>query len=514
MREQDGNALERVVNTLCAGGLRVPAAHVYADSVVQLERSALWIEGSPAVGKRIAFLAAKDDPLLERFGGETGVCDERWVVKRGKLDDPNARALRRTLDWLRPRPLGLATSAGFGDRLGLATPGHARALRSVLDEAPGREVAPIFAQQSIREMTRTGRSPEDVMTDATFGAFQAGWRGGLGADADHLKQPKEIDRCVAAGFTFFTIDPGDHVDGAADTDPPSAIQAKLERLPWDALESSADDLVNRYAGRTEDLGDRRIELDAESIRRAAVKYGRAIAHVVNMSRHLESHDVPHELEISVDETETPTSLAEHIIIARELKRLGVRWVSLAPRFVGRFEKGIDYIGDLSELERDLAGHAAIARALGPYKLSLHSGSDKFSVYPLIREATGGVVHLKTAGTSYLEALRAIARLDVDLLRRIGDFAQSRYERDRASYHVSAQLERVPPMTSLSDADLPGLLEDNHARQVLHVTFGSCLDAFGEEIKATLRDHESAYEDTLERHFKRHLEPFARTMSRA
>ncbi len=514
MNERDGHALEGVVNTLCAGELRLPAAHVYADSVVQLERSALWIEGTPAAGKGIALLAAKHDPLIERFEGEVEVCDERWVVKRGKLDDPNARALRRTLDWLQPKPLGLATSAGFGDRLGLATPGHARALRAVLDEAPGREIAPIFAQQSIREMTRAGRSPEDVLTDATFGAFQAGWRGGLGADADHLKQPEDIDCCVAAGFTFFTIDPGDHVDSAADTDAPSAIQAKLERLPWDALECAPDDLVNRYAGQTEDLGDRRIELDAESIRRAAVKYGRAIAHVVRMARHLESRDVTHELEISVDETETPTSLAEHITIARELKRLGVRWMSLAPRFVGRFEKGIDYIGDLGGLERDLSGHAAIARALGPYKLSLHSGSDKFSVYPLIREATGGVVHLKTAGTSYLEALRVIARLDVDLLRRIGDFARARYERDRASYHVSAQLERVPPMTSLSDADLPELLEDIHARQVLHVTFGSCLDAFGEEIKAALRNNESAYEETLERHFKRHLEPFVRTISRA
>ena len=88
-----------------------------------------------------------------------------------------------------------------------------------------------------------------------------------------------------------------------------------------------------------------------------------------------------ELEVSVDETEQPTSHAEHVYIASGLKRLGVKWVSLAPRFIGRFEKGVDYIGSVSAFENDIAGHAAIARQLGPYKLSLHSGSDKFSIYP-------------------------------------------------------------------------------------------------------------------------------------
>ena len=117
---------------------------------------------------------------------------------------------------------------------------------------------------------------------------------------------------------------------------------------------------------------------------------------------------PFELEVSVDETDQPTSHAEHIYIASELKRLGVNWVSLAPRYVGRFEKGVDYIGDLAAFETDFAGHAAIARQFGPYKLSLHSGSDKFSIYPIAARLTGGLVHLKTAGTSYLEALRTIA----------------------------------------------------------------------------------------------------------
>jgi hypothetical protein len=81
-----------------------------------------------------------------------------------------------------------------------------------------------------------------------------------------------------------------------------------------------------------------------------------------------------------------------------LRQLGVRWVSLAPRYNGRFEKGVDYLGDVPPFEKDLAIHAAIAREFGPYKLSLHSGSDKFSIYPAAMRQTRGLVHLKTAGT--------------------------------------------------------------------------------------------------------------------
>src|SRR2546429_1749874 len=100
----------------------------------------------------------------------------------------------------RPVPLGLAPSFGFGDRLGFATPGHVASMRRA-----GQGIAPIFAQQSIREMTRTQRTPEQVMGDALRGAAEAGFSGVQGADADHLKTPLDVDRTAAAGFCFFTI---------------------------------------------------------------------------------------------------------------------------------------------------------------------------------------------------------------------------------------------------------------------------------------------------------------------
>jgi hypothetical protein len=214
-----------------------------------------------------------------------------------------------------------------------------------------------------------------------------------------------------------------------------------------------------------------------------------------------------DFEVSVDETETPTRVSEHYLIASELRRLGVRWNSLAPRFPGRFEKGVDFIGDLNELERELAGHAAVMRHFGNYKLSLHSGSDKFSVYARLREHAGELVHVKTAGTSYLEALRVAAAVEPGFFRAVLDFCRGRYETDRASYHVSAQVERVPAAESLADGDLPGLLDEFHARQVLHVTFGSVLGRFGAELKALLERHAAEYAFGLQAHFKRHLDPF-------
>ena len=296
----------------------------------------------------------------------------------------------------------------MGDRIGLATPGHVRAVRAV------GGIAPIFAQQSMREMARTGRTPQQVMDDATWGIFQEGWREGVGADADHLKTPADIDVCLAAGFTFFTIDPGAQVDLRAEAASLGELRELVERLPVE-IRPERQWVVRKNF----DIEGLEIYFDELTLAKAAVKYGRAIAHVATMYHHLveSAGQRPFELEVSVDETEQPTSHAEHIYIASELKRLGVNWVSLAPRYVGRFEKGVDYIGNLTNSKRDFAGHAAIARHFGGYKLSLHSGSDKFSIYPIAARLAQGAVHLKTAGTSYLEALRTIAAVDVELIPR-------------------------------------------------------------------------------------------------
>jgi hypothetical protein len=474
---------------------------------------ALWGLVGEESGRRLFIAApAAASRVLDSFEGETNGAAGGTVLV-GPVSPKNAAALRRHLEWLRPRPLGTRTSAGLGDRLGLATPGHVRAVRAV-----GGGIAPVFAQQSIREMTRTGRTPIEVMDDATWGMFAEGWRDATGADADHLKTTDDIDACLAASFSMFTIDPSEHVDSGADTADLVTLRAKVAALPWAELDETEASLRKRFLGQSFAVEHLKVTFDEAVLLRAAAKYGKAVAHVARMSRHLlkAASSTPVELEVSVDETDTPTAPAEHYWVASELRRLGVAWVSLAPRFVGRFEKGVDYIGDLGELEKDVAAHAALARHFGPYKLSLHSGSDKFRVYPVAARLAKGLVHLKTAGTSYLEALRTVAALDPPFFRAVYAFARERYDTDKASYHVSAEVGKAPLAADVPEKDLPGLLEQFDAREILHVTFGSVLKETGpdgahrfkDRLFSLLRSHPEAYAANLERHFVRHLTPFA------
>ena len=483
---------------------RVARALVPGSARRHGERS-LWVEYASDGSYRLALASERAEDLAP-FTGEAAL-QAGLNVLRGPLEGPNLAALRDALPNLTPVPLGTGTSAGFGDRLGLATPGHVAALRA--SRAEGR-VAAVFAQQSMRENARTGRTPQEVLDDATAGAFVAGWRHPLGADADHLKTEADIDLCLAAGYTMFTLDPGDHVQDDADTLTNDALHAAFEhRPPWAALESSPSDLRQRLEAFELDLGERALRFTPGDLERAAVKYGAAVAHVARLTRHLraQADTARAEVEISVDETATPTSLAEHAYLALELRRLGVDWVSLAPRFVGAFEKGVDYIGDLAVLAGDLVGHAQLAARLGGYKLSLHSGSDKFAVYPIAAAAAAGRVHLKTAGTSYLEALRVAGAAEPALLRDVMQLGLERFSSDVKSYHISGLPEGVPDLNALPGSALLALLEQRDARQVLHVTFGSALQRYGERLRTLLRSHETAYRDALRRHFERHLAPF-------
>ncbi len=410
-------------------------------------------------------------------------------------------------------PLGLQSSFGFGDRIGLATPGHLEALRQA-----GQGIAPIFPQQSIREMARTGRTPAQIMAEAMTAVQAGGYADPVGADADHLKSTADIDATVAAGFTFFTLDPSGFVDPQADTYDEATLRARFaaveSELPW----------IRAYLGRSIRLDSgTTVTIDEPAWLRAAVKYGRALNHACLLASYLEQvhHDLgrDYEVELSVDETDQPTTLGEHYLIADRCLTQGMRLVSLAPRFLGDFEKGVDFKGDLAALAASLHDHAAIATAVGPYKLSLHSGSDKLAMYPLLAGATKGRFHVKTAGTSYLEALRVVALTDEALFRAVVQFARDHYDHDKATYHVSATLSATPepadlPVATLIEqylgvwAEVPdgqGFVAPG--RQILHCTFGSTLTdpVLGPAIRGTLERHPERYTEILADHFARHLQ---------
>ena len=479
------------------------------DSMTMYESSVVEYEGTTYVLARLA----NGEKRLIVEGETTALSIAEVAVFTGTRQDgkliceptpANAVALRSRLPWLNPEPLGLHTSFGFGDRIGLATPGHVAAL-----VASGGDIAPIFAQQSVRENSRIGRTPQQVMDDAMWGIFETGWHGRWGADADHVKELSHVSPFVAAGYTFFTIDPSDHVDNDAQTDDLDTLRQKTAVLPWQQFGTTEAELITDYCAAPIVLDGTTLQFDEEVLLRALAKYGRALAYTLTLTAEirLQMDGKPFDLEMSVDETDTPTSAEEHYFIANELLKRDVPVVSLAPRFVGKFQKGVDYMGDLSEFEAELAKHAAIMHHFDAYKLSIHTGSDKFSIYGLINQYANGRIHVKTAGTSYLEALRVISKTDVALFRQILDLGHERFATDRKTYFIDCQPELVPTGSQLSDAALPALLDDFDARQLLHVTFGSALDEYGAALIADLLDNEAAYEAVLVTHFGRHLRLF-------
>jgi tagaturonate epimerase len=407
-----------------------------------------------------------------------------------------------------PVPLGLKKSFGYGDRLGLATPGHLAAARK-------SDFAPIFAQQSIREMARTERTPEEVMRAARTALDRAGYDQPWGADADHLKTAADVRLTAAAGFCFFTIDPSEYVCNGADGMAVAELESETGKLDAAGV-FPASDWRRFYLETTFEAGEKlRLKFTPDALLRAAVKYGRAIAHSEAMSRHIAEASAgrPYEIEVSVDETESPTSTLEHLFFGMELKRRAVPVISLAPRFVGEFEKGIDYRGDLAAFETSLREHVAVARFCGPYKISIHSGSDKFSIYPAIGRLCGDLLHVKTAGTSYLEALRVVARVAPRLFGEIIEFCRGRFDTDRKSYHISTRSSQVAGLPRYESGKEEGIyLDEVPGRQLLHVTFGSVLTqgrdakgrSFKESVLELLESHSSLHLELLDRHFTKHL----------
>lgn len=462
----------------------------YPESIHRLEGCTVFMANTDA-GDRLIVIGQSLGFVGEREHRE----DKECLV--ATLSHENARRLRQVFPFTAPRPgLQGGCSVGVGDRLGVATAGHLR----VFKKYP--QVFPVLAQQSIRELNLTQRSYEDVLDCATFAVFKAGYKRGFGADGDHLKKPEEIEYALRCGYSMITLDCSEHIRG-------------------DAAHLSGEELAARYRPNPELEGlylDREIvvasgvtlSFDRENFMRTVLIYGEAIGFMRDIyARYVQGQPV--DFEISIDETMTPTTPLQHYFVANELVRHGVRFASLAPRFCGEFQKGIDYIGDVEQFSRELAVHDAIAKKFG-YKVSVHSGSDKFMVFPAVGRLTGGVFHLKTAGTNWLEAVRLVAIKDPAFYRELHAFALNSFAEATTYYHVTTDLGRIPDINTLSDEQLPDLMNHNDARQLLHITYGLILTAKDEAGNRYLRDRLYALLDTytddyaslLEGHIGRHL----------
>jgi len=443
-----------------------------------------------------------DDVRLHELKG-TETEEDGMKVKVCPLSNENCKVIRRIFPYTNPQPhKGRNITIGLGDRLGLASPGHIATVRDL-------DVFPVLSQQSIRELNLTGRTYEDVISAAAWAVFQEGYTKGYGADGDHLKTADEVKMSLDVGMTMITLDCSEHIDNSAASADISVLREKYsvfskeEREKWE----------KKYANREISVGNYSFRITEDDLVRMACVYGGAIRHTLDIYHNIIAKcGRPIDFEMSIDETLTPTSPASHYFVASELIDGGVEITSLAPRFCGEFQKGIDYIGDLKQFTEEFTVHAAIADHFG-YKISVHSGSDKFKVFPVVGEKTNGKYHLKTAGTNWLEAVRVIARHKPDLYRRMHAFALEHLEEAKKYYHIGAKVENIPPLDSLKDSELPDLMNRDDSRQVMHITYGLILQArdesgkslFKDELYRVLFEYEEEYNQALKKHIGRHLE---------
>jgi hypothetical protein len=416
-----------------------------------------------------------------------------------KLDHKNAAALRKALPFTSPSPvLNEAVTFGVGDRLGIAGPGHIRLFSKI-------EAIPVLAQQSVREVELMGRTYEDVLDASTWAVFQEGFNKKWGADGDHLKTEEWVRKVLEIGFTMITADVSQHIkDHFASCDADELFEEYLTINP-----SYQDEVETDYLNK-EMMFDAGciVRFTKEELARSVAVYKDAIDHAERLFRTAvaAAGKGNFDFELSIDETTAPTTPQAHIYVASELKKRGVSVASIAPRFVGEFQKGVDYIGNIEEFQQTFKLHALIAKRLG-HKLSVHSGSDKFSVFPSIGKLSGGLFHIKTSGTNWLVSLGVIADNNLHLFRKLYAFALEHFEKARSYYHVTPNIGNVPDSASVSDAELPALLRNRDARQVLHITYGEicALPELKEEVFSTLQTHIEDYWKELERHIGRHTD---------
>lgn len=459
-------------------------------------------------GKKLVVMGEKGAVLADPFKGKC--YHQRSTLKVCDLSAENTECLFALFPYTKPVSLrNQRITIGFGDRLGVATPGHIRAIQKF-------QVGPVLAQQSVRENRQTGRNFAEVIQDAAWAVFQENYQGGYGADGDHLKSLQEVKTALDASVSMVTLDLSEKLDSDACDAPTELID---RRFKAEVDEGDSEVLLHLFLSKEflfkDARGEFSIQFDEESVKRNTLLFHKAIdfteeVYEFILSRSRGNNHI--DFEISADEMPLPTFPENHLFFIIALNHRGVQIDSFAPRFIGAFEKGIDYCGDIEVFRRQFYQHFLIAQDYGNYKISIHSGSDKFSLFPYMGELAGRDLHLKTAGTSWLEAMRLIVFVNPSLYREMHQFALSTFNEASKCYHVRADLNRIPKLQDLQDQELPALLDQDDSRQLLHITYGFLLNARTEDGKNLFRDrlyrilaeYEEDYWSLLERHFERHL----------
>jgi hypothetical protein len=405
-------------------------------------------------------------------------------------------------------------SFGMGDRFAHQAKAQLAAVMKAAEQ--GVEIVPVW-NKSNREHVTIGSEPPTNPQAAASAVQELGWSNSYYTDADHINL-STVDRFVGS-HDFFTLDVADAIGEAAD---PAEVGAFVE---------SVSDLI----GSLSIPGiDGAIEVSRELVQSTANQYLKAVKLAGEIYRHIVSvkGEGKFVTEVSMDETDSPQTPPELLVILAAIAQEGIPVQTIAPKFTGRFNKGVDYVGDVNQFAKEFEDDlAVIAYCVDKYslpenlKLSVHSGSDKFSIYGPIREAlakTGAGLHIKTAGTTWLEELIGLAEADGEAL----DLAKEVYA--EAFTNREALCEPYASVIDVDPAKLPAPEEvnswtasqyvnalrhdPNHPefnssfRQLLHVGYKVAAKMGDRYLEMLKKYEESVSRNVTENLYDRHLKP--------
>jgi len=405
-------------------------------------------------------------------------------------------------------------SIGVGDRFAHQAKAQLRACQMLQEQ--GVEVSPVW-NKSNREHSFIGSEPASVKQAAQAAVEALGWKGGWHVDADHIGM-KTVDRYMDCA-DFYTIDVADFIG-----------QETPGPIIDDFVKSHPELIVSVSIPGIEEP----LEITKEELARVANQYLLAVQEATNVYHYIvekKEHD-DFVAEVSMDETDNPQRPHELLIILAAMADEDIPVQTIAPKFTGRFNKGVDYVGDLEQFEKEFNDDlAVIAYAIEKYglpkdlKLSVHSGSDKFSLYPIIRKAlqrAGAGVHLKTAGTTWLEEMIGLSEAGGDglaLAKEIYAYALENVDDLCAPYATVIDIDRsqLPSAETVNGwngeqlANALRHIQDHpdfnaNIRQLIHISFKVAAKAGDRYLNLLKSNEEIVGKNVTENIFDRHLKP--------
>ena len=405
-------------------------------------------------------------------------------------------------------------SFGMGDRFGQQ--GRAQLRACVLATELGAHFVPVW-NKSNREHSFIGTEPSSLRAEADAAVQALGWKSPYHVDADHIRL-ETVDRFIAPS-DFFTIDVADSIGKPAAA---ADVKAFVDRHPELIGTVSIPHIDQPFA-----ISRAEVERVANKFLLAVQDAGKIYQHIVRAKG--AEHFIT---EVSMDETDSPQTPPELLIILAAIADQKIPLQTIAPKFTGRFNKGVDYVGDVKQFEKEFNEDlAVIAYAIQKYglppslKLSVHSGSDKFSIYEPMRRALkkfDAGVHIKTAGTTWLEEIIGLAEAGGDgleIAKEIYAYAREHVDEFCAPYASvididPAQLPTAAVVNTWSSEQFVSALRHDQKnpgynpsfRQLLHVSFKVAAKKGDRYLKA-LKNHEAVVaRNVTDNLFERHMKP--------